>query len=378
MHGWQTGTGAEDRGQFPAQEAHDFAVSARFLPPKVFDLTSEGLVSKAIAQQADKPQRQLCPSPIQAGAMQSSQRAGTDQNTQPDSLAMSEHESSIEAPQPHLGSDLCMPEPTGIPQADTAVDQRHETPPVSCLHLQSAYDTSDIGSQSAADIIEHSDPVMHPAAVPFVHSSSSSGCQREASGKIKQLNAQGEPVVGTANPRCKTVPQSSAGGPQDAPKAEHSPSAAKACSEGCSSPSSQGAEDASECGPAEDKPVLQENQALQPTAKRHSQSSDKAGISVTVNRPSISKNPGSLPMRCSRSADKAAASSKPDSQVTSTSGNVEAANKENDVSSASLAASDSQAGAQAVLLEEQAKTAATAAAQVDVACVCACCSSLSI
>lgn len=377
----QAGTKADDNAQSYAQTPHDFDASARSLPPTGQDQTC-GQLSKTLVEQADKARGQVSPSRAKADAVQASEHAGTDQITQPDSPTVSERQNTLAVPEPQMGSSLCTPGPTGIHQADPAVDEHHRSPSAICMHPDSAHQVNGIGSQSAPDVtMEQSDAVMHPVAVAVVDSSKSSGCQREASGAMKQLQAQGDLDLDNADHSSRPEAQVSAGGhpepqnstdgPQEALRAEHSPSAGRSSSKRHSSPSSQAAEDAPQCSPADDEPVLQENQALLPSAKRHSHSPDKAGMSVVVNKSgaSNSQDPGSLPRRFSQSSDKTAASSKSDGRAVTNCGETEAANKENDVSSASLAASDSHARAQALIEEEQAKAAVIAAAQVDAACL---------
>ena len=160
-------------------------------------------------------------------------------------------------------------------------------------------------------------------------------------------------------------PQGSTGATEKGLEAARSPSAVRPCSERRSA-SSLPAEDAPECSPADDEPVLMETQVIVPPGKRHSQSSGKSGISLDVRGSGFSKSQDLASLektKVGHSAEQAAASADLDDKATIASGEL-AANKENDVSSASLAASDSQAGAQAVMEEEQTKAAAAAAAQV--------------
>lgn len=400
------------RAQSDAQDAFASAPSQRPPLPKDQDLPSGQLASKTDSQPAAKPQRQLGQSPLEAAAGQSSVHAGSDQLAQY-SRAMSEHRSPEKVTRPNSGGiSTGISGPRGIANASIAADLHHETPALVCSGPNDAGQSSSIASQRAAagSLTEQPDVVTRSADFPLVHSSSSNACQRlEACGSGTRPEAPAASVVGMADhssrhdpQSCKggphdmvgnskdpqgskgcpsnvagkssrKDPQSKTGGPQQGLKAAHSSSAVRPSSERHSASSSP-AEDAPECSPADDEPVFMENQVIVPLGKRLSQASGKVGISLDVNGSDFSKSqdPASVEhTKVSHPAEQAAVNADLHDKAMMASG-VEAANKENDVSPALLAASDSQVGAQAVMEEEQAQAAAAAAAQVALSCLSLC------
>lgn len=394
-----------ERAQSDAQKSFESAPSDRPLLPEAWDLASGQHISKAGAQSAAQGRRHLCSFPVKAAGNQSSVHAGSNQPAQ-HSRALSEYDNPEEVAHPHPEGITGIPRPAGIVHAGTAAELHHQSPALVCSSSKGADQSSGIASQRAAagSLTEQPDAVVHLVAVPLIHGSSGSACQRGPCGPGTQPEAQVASVADMANYSSRQDPQSYEGGPQDTAcnsskqglqsstggpsnvagnsskkdprgsteltqngsEAAHSPSAVRPCSERRSSSSSP-AEDAPECSPADDEPVLMENQVIVPPGKRHSQST---GSSIDVKGSGFSRSQDLASVektKVGHSAEQAA-------EATMASG-VEAANKENDVSSASLAAPDSQAGAVAVMEEEQAKAAAAAAAQVVPACLSARCQS---
>ena len=391
---------AEDRARFDPQDSHDFSASANPLLPKGHDDTSGQLFSEGTAQQAGKAQGQnTCQSPVTAAAVQSSAHASTSQVAQHD-RGLSRHEGpqgvSHSFPE---GRSIIMLRPMDPVHVDTA-GNLHPQPPAPVYPTPGdANQDSGIDSQRAAgSITEQPSAVTHSPGVCLDRGNSSSGCQRRAGDQSKQPEAQGgssvdmagnnsrqDPPGSTGDPQSMVAnsnrqdpqttagdpenlagnsnsqePQGSNGGARKGSEAGDSPSAVRSCNERMSA-SSTVAEDAPECSPADNEPVLLENQAVLPSAKRRSQSSEKGGPSPDFIRSGLSKpqGPAAAQLRSSQCSEKPVASTDLKGRV-----DVGAANKENDVSSASLTASDSQASAQALMEEEQAKATAAAAAQV--------------
>lgn len=414
-----------ERANSDAQQAFGSAPLEKSLLSEGQDLTSGQHLSKADSLSAAQAQRQLSHLSVEAAADRSSAHAGDDQLTQ-HNRAVFEHESPEGVTCLSSGGiSTGVSGPAGITDAGIAADQ---SPAQVGSRPNDANQSSNIASQRAAAVSspEQPDAVTRLADIPLVHSSDA--CSREeACGPGTQPEAPAASVVGMAdhcsrqdpqsykggpqdmegnskNPQGSTGgpgnvagnsmdpqgstgcpsnvagnssqkdPQGSTGGPQQGSEAAHSPSAIRPSSERRSASSSP-AQDAPECSPADVEPVLMENQVIVPPGKRLSQSSAKSGISLDVKGSDFSKSQDLTPVehtKVGHPAEQAAANADLDDKATMAS-EVEAANKENDVSSASLAASDSQAGAQAVMEEEQAKAAAAAAAQVVLACLSACC-----
>ena len=375
------------------------APADRSLPAQGNDLTSGQQFSTAGTQSSAKPHAQLNQSPVKAAADQS---AGRSQHAQ-HSRALSEHERAQGVSHPLL-------EGTSI-DIGTAVHLQQQSLPVVCSSPSCANPGSDITSQRAAagSLSEQLVAVAPSADVPLACSNSSGACQREGYDSGTQPDHQaGSGVVvadhssilcpqgghtggssGIAGNNSEQHLQSSSSGPhsmagnssrQDLQdnlgafakglEAANSPSAVRSC-EGRHSASS--ADDSPECSPADDDQILMENRPMVSARPKHSQSLGSNGNSLQAKGSGVSKSQdaASAGKKVSHSPEQAEAIADSDGTAATAAG-VEAANKENNVSSASLAASDSQAGAQALMEEEQAKADAVAVAQVVAACLPAC------
>lgn len=368
-------------------------------PPQGDDLTSGQHFSKAGAHSSAKPQGQRSQPPVKAAAAQS---AGHSQRAQ-HSRALSEHERPEEITHAHLEGNS-----RGI---GTAVDLQQPSVPVVSSSPSCAKHGSGIISQRAAagSLTEQPVAVEPSADVPLTHSSSSGACQREGYDSGTQPESQvgscvdmadrgnmqypqgcytgGSPGIAGDNSRqhlqsssegflsragdaSRQDSQDTTGAPENGSEAANSPSAVRSC-EGryAASP----ADDSPECSPADDDLVLVENRPMASARPKHSQSSGDGGVSLHANESGVSnsQDPASADKKGSHSSGQAEALADSEGKAARAAG-VEAANKENHVSSASLAGSDSQAGAQALMEEEQAKVDAVAVAQVVVTCLSAC------
>ena len=353
-----------ERAQSDAHKSLESAPLERSILPKASHLASGQLSSKADLQSAAQALSQL---PDEAAADQSSVHAGSDQSAQ-HSRALSSHENPGGISHPN-SQEIS----TGV--AGIAADLHHQYPALVCSSPNGADQSSGNAPQraSARSLMKHPGAVTHSANVPNVHGSCSGACERdEACGPGVQPEATTASVADMADHSSRKDPQGSTGAPQKGLEAAHSTDAVRPSSEVCSAVSSL-AEDAPECSPADDEPVLVENQVTVPPGKRLSQSSGKTGVSLDGKGSDFSKSqdPGFVE-KTNISAEQAAAAADLDVKPTIASA-VEAANKENSVSSALLAALDSRA--QAVMEEEQAKATAAAAAQVVLSCLSACCPS---
>ena len=361
-----------ERAQSDAHKSLESAPLERSILPKASHLASGQLSSKAGLQSAAQALSQL---PDEAAADQSSVHAGSDQSAQ-HSRALSAHENPEGISHPSSQEiSTCVAGSAGIIHAGIAADLHHQYPALVCSSPNGADQSSSIAPQraSARSLMKHPGAVTHSADVPNVHGSSSGACERdEACGPGVQPEATTASVADMADHSTRKDPQGSTGAPQKGLEAAHSTDAVRPSSEVCSAVSSL-AEDAPECSPADDEPVLVESQVTVPPGKRLSQSSGKTGVLLDGKGSVFSKSqdPGFVE-KTNISAEQAAAAADLDVKPTIASA-VEAANKENSVSSASLAALDSRA--QAVMEEEQAKATAAAAAQVGLSCLSACCPS---
>ena len=399
--------------QSNAQKSFESAPLLRSLLPKACHLASGQHISKADVQSAAQAQRHSCPSPAKAAADQSSAHAGSDQLAQ-HSRALSAYESPEGVSHPTSGEiSTGVPGSVGIIYAGIAANLHSKSPLLVCSSPDYADQSSGIALQRAAagSLTKQPEAMTHLADIPLVLSSSNGACQREeACGPGKQPQAPNPSFADMADHSSRQAPQScqegpqatagdsskqdtqsrtsrpssvagitkdpqgSTGAPEEGSEAAYSPSAVRPSSER-RSVSSSAAEDAPECSPADDEPVLMENQVIMPPGKRLSQSCGKGGTSLDAKASGLSnsQDPASIEKtKVGRPAEQAASFVDLDDKARIASG-VEAANKENNGSSASQAASDSQAGAQALMEEEQAKAAAAAAAQVVLACRFACC-----
>lgn len=400
------GTDAKASQQAPIDPApsspsckSESAPSGKSLPSQGYDIISGQHVSKAGAHSSAKPQGQLSQLPVKAAAAQS---AGCSQRAQ-HSRALSEHERPKEITHAHLEGNS-----RGI---GTAVDLQQPSLPVVSSSPSCANHASGIISQRAAagNLMEQPLAVEPSADVPLTHSSSSGACQREGCHSGTQPESQvgsrvdmadrsnmqypqgcytgGSPGIAGNNSRqhlqsssggphsrasdtSRQDSQDTTGAPENGSEAANSPSAVRSC-EGryFASP----ADDSPECSLADDDLVLVENQSLVSARKRHSQSSGSNGVLLHAKESGVSKSqdPASADKKGSHSSSQAEAIADSEGKAATAAG-VEAANKENHVSSASLAGTDSQAGAQALMEQEQAKADAVAVAQVVVACLAAC------
>lgn len=381
---------------------HSREVSERSLPPQSDDLTSGQHVSAAGAHSPPKPQGQLSQPSVKAAADQS---AGRSQHAQ-HSRTSSEQERPQGVSHPHMdGTSTDMPRGTGT---NAAVHLQHQSLPVGGSSPSSANHGSDITSQRAAagSLMEQPVAVAPSADVSLTRSSSIGACQEEGCDSGTQPEPQapsgvavadrssiqcpqgchtgGSPCIAGNHSRqhlqsssgglhsmagnsSRQDPQDTTGAPENGSEAAKSPRAVRSY-EGRRSASPAPADDSPECSPADDDLVLVENRTLVPARPKHSQSFDSGGILLHAKGSGVSKSQDAVSAgkKVSHSAGQAELMADSEGKAVTAAG-VEAANKENSVSSASLAGTDSQAGAQALMEEEQAKADAVAVAQVVVA-----------